>query len=678
MPVVAIDIGGTFTDLAAVDSATGELRFAKSLTTPRAFERGMADCLAQADIASDTIDMLRHGTTVVINALLERKGARTALITTRGFRDILEIGRGNRAEAFNLLYDRLPPFVDRVHRLEVDERMDARGNVLVPLDMSTLAGIVAKLQAEGIESIAVCLLHAWRNPAHEIEIGEYLREHTQCFVTCSHEISREFREFERTSTAVLNAYVGPTVGAYVDLLKNTLAGDGFGGPLYLMGSNGGVLTHEDARVRPLLLVESGPVGGAAGAAEIGSRIGEKNLVAFDMGGTTAKAVLIEDGEAAVSPLYWVAGYERGYPIQAAVLDIVEVGTGGGSIAALNNLGALEVGPRSAGALPGPSCYGLGGTEATVTDANLYLGRLDANRFLGGAMPLRMDLATTALQKLADACGQPIEHVTSGILRISTLKMATAVRKVTIERGFDPRDFAMVAFGGAGPLHAVEVAREIGIKRVLIPPHPGHFSAYGMLYADFRYDLLETVARPLEALDLPAMNASFERLEAEGAKKIGELGTTIEALRFVRYVEMRYQRQEYTVKVKLPGRCDDAGELRRLFEETYERRFGHASKEIGVDVVMLRVVVGGATPRPHDAPPSGAGVNSIAAQRRKVWFEATGVTPCDVWQREDLFAGQVVHGPAVIEETASTTVIGPGDVARIDDWGNIAINLGVSA
>ena len=496
MTIVAVDIGGTFTDLAALDPESGQLRFSKSLTTPSYFEQGALDCVRKADLDPQTIEVLRHGTTVVINALLERTGARTALITTAGFRDILEIGRGNRAEAFNLLYHRLPPIVPRIHRFEIAERMDARGNVLRPLDRAALPALVARLKAERIEAVAVCLLHAWRNPAHEIEIGDYLREHADCFVSCSHEISREFREYERTSTAVLNAYVGPNVASYLAGLGGMLNTERFRGKLYLMGSNGGVLTEDDTRVRPLLLVESGPVGGAAGAAEIGTRMGEKNLVAFDMGGTTAKAVLIEDGEAAVSPLYWVAGYERGYPVQAAVLDIVEVGTGGGSIAGVNELGALEVGPHSAGAVPGPACYGRGGTEATVTDANLYLGRLDSERFLGGSMKLRNDLAEQALIALSKRFDQPVIALASGILKISTLAMATTVRKVTIERGYDPRDFVLVAFGGAGPLHAADVAREIGMRRVLIPPKPGHFSAYGMLFADFRYDLTETVARSL--------------------------------------------------------------------------------------------------------------------------------------------------------------------------------------
>jgi N-methylhydantoinase A len=675
MTIVAVDIGGTFTDLAALDLETGQLRFAKSLTTPPNFEQGALDCITKSGIDASSMQVMRHGTTVVINALLERTGARTALVTTEGFRDVLEIGRGNRPESFNILYSRLPPFVPRIHRFEVSERLNAFGNVEKPLDRSALPALVERLKAEKIEAVAVCLLHAWRNPLHEVEIGEYLRQHTDCFVSCSHEISREFREFERTSTAVLNAYVGPSVGSYLNRLGGMLDQKKFGGRLYLMGSNGGVLTQEDTRSRPLLLVESGPVGGAAGAAEIGARIGEKNLVAFDMGGTTAKAVLIEEGEAAVSPLYWVAGYERGYPVQAAVLDIVEVGTGGGSIAGVNELGGLEVGPRSAGALPGPACYGRGGTEATVTDANLFLGRLDARTFLGGTMRLRADLGEEALSRLSKRLDQPVTSIASGILRISTLTMATTVRKVTIERGYDPRDFAMVAFGGAGPLHAVDVAREIGMKRVLIPPKPGHFSAYGMLFADFRYDFTKTVVRSLEALDLQEMSEQFVALETEGARSLSNIGAPIEGLRYIRYAEMRYQRQEYTIKVRLPVHCENRQELRRLFEEAYGRRYGHVSRDIGIDVIMLRLVVEGRTVRPHETVSAKSIASSLPAARRPVWFAETGMTPCDVWRRDNLSCGQTIVGPALIEEDASTTVICPGDVAEIDTWGNIAIALG---
>jgi N-methylhydantoinase A len=677
MSIVAIDIGGTFTDLAALDPATGALRFSKSLTTPPEFEQGALDCLKLAGIAASQIDILRHGTTVVINALLERKGARTALVTTEGFRDILEIGRGNRPEGFNLFYERLPPVVPRELRFDLPERMDARGNPLTPVDRDALARVAARIRESGVDAVAVCFLHAWRNPQHEIEVGEYLRAHTGCFVSCSHEISREFREYERTTTVALNAYVGPAVDSYLARFGGTLRKAGFTGRMYLMGSNGGVLTEADTHHRPLLLVESGPVGGVAGAAEIGAAAGLANLVAFDMGGTTAKAVLIENGEAAVSPLYWVGGYERGYPVQAAVLDIIEVGAGGGSIASISDLGALQVGPRSAGALPGPACYARGGTEPTVTDANLLLGRLDSERFLGGTMPLDRDRAAAAIAGLAANLDQPMLALAAGILRIATLNMATAVRKVTIERGYDPRDFAMVAFGGAGPLHAVDVAREIGMTRVIIPPQPGHFSAYGMLFADFRFDLTDTVAAQLQTLDLDDMDRRFVRMESEGRQQIERLGLSVKTIRFFRYAEMRYRRQEYTIKVRLPEgeAIGDRAELRRLFEDSYRKRYGHSSREMEIEVVTLRMVVDGQTVRPSLAATAGRFSQAAAPERREIWFDATGPTACNVWQRRSLPVGSRVEGPGVVEEEASTTVLTAGDTAEIDASGNIVITLG---
>jgi N-methylhydantoinase A len=680
MPIVAIDIGGTFTDLASLDPQTGALKFSKSLTTPPNFEQGARDCLELAGIAADTISVLRHGTTVVINALLERKGAATALVTTEGFRDILEIGRGNRPEGFNLFYERLPPVVPRELRFDLPERMDARGNVLKPVDYEALAAVAAKIRESGVDAVAVCFLHAWRDPRHEIEVGSYLREHTDCFVSCSHEISRELREFERTTTTALNAYVGPAVERYIARFDGKLRENGFTGRLYLMGSNGGVLTEEDTLHRPLLLVESGPVGGVAGAAEIGRRANLGNIVAFDMGGTTAKAVLIEDGEAAVSPLYWVGGYDRGYPVQAAVLDIVEVGFGGGSIASVSDLGSLQVGPRSAGAVPGPACYGRGGTEPTVTDANLMLGRLDAERFLGGNMRLDLGQAKSALESVSAAFGQSGATLAAGILQVATVNMANAVRKVTLERGFDPRDFAMVAFGGAGPLHAVAVAREIGMRTVVIPPQPGHFSAYGMLFADFRYDLTSMTIGQLETIDLDDVEARFAEMEKEGGSRVDKLGLPIESIGFTRYAEMRYRRQEYTIKVRLPddGKVPGKAALRQLFEDAYQRRYGHTTRNMDIEIVMLRIVVAGRTARPELGLRSRAAAADLTYDERPIWYSSTGTIAARVWQRGDLPAGTSLVGPGVVEEEASTTVLGPKDTAVIDEIGNIVITLGSEA
>jgi len=675
--VVGIDIGGTFTDLAAYDSASGRFFFEKTSTT-RAPDEGAVDCLnklGRAGFGVGSAGVLKHGTTVVINSILERRGARTALVTTDGFRDIIEIGRGNRPESFNLFFRRLAPLVPREFRFELRERMSAKGEILTPLDRDQLPGLVAELKAAGIEAVAICFLHSYRNPVHEREVAEYLSAHGSWFVTTSHELSREFREYERTSTAVTNAFVGPRTSSYVTRFRNGTAKAGFKGRLLLMGSNGGVLTVEDAIQRPILLIESGPVGGAAGAAELGKITNHPNLIAFDMGGTTAKTVILENGEAAVSPVHYAAGYNRGYPIQAAVLDIVEVGTGGGSIAAVNELGALMVGPRSAGAVPGPVCYGNGGTEPTITDANLVLGRLHPDRFLGGQIKLNAAAAERAIQALAQRLGEPLHRVAEGIINIATLTMASAVKMTTIERGHDPRDFAMVAYGGAGPLHAAAVARELGVKTVIIPRHPGHFCAYGMLYANLRYDLVQTSASLLPELDFAEAERQFHALEQQGRTTLGQVGVALDQVNISRYADMRYQGQEHTIKIRLPSAL--AGQtvemLHRLFEEGYRKRYGHTSENVAVNIVNLRVVVDGVAERPPIERVQGGGTPPHPTSR-KVNFDGIRFVPCNVWQRDELPPNYRIEGPAIIEEAASTTVLPPGTSASLDEFGNIIIEI----
>lgn len=675
--VVGIDIGGTFTDLAAYDPASGRFYFEKTSTTP-APDEGAVDCLNRAGVAGLDVagaDVLKHGCTVVINSLLERNGAKTALITTEGFRDILEIGRGNRPESFNLFFRRLAPLVPREFRFELTERTSSRGKVITALNADQLPPLVEKLKAAGIEAIAICFIHAYRNPAHERQVAEYLRGKGDWFVTTSHELTREFREYERTSTVVVNAFVGPTTSKYVTRFREGAERAGFKGRVLLMGSNGGVLTVEDAIQRPVLLIESGPVGGAAGAAELGRVTNNPNLIAFDMGGTTAKAVIVVNGEAQVTPVYYAAGYNRGYPVQAAVMDITEVGTGGGSIAAVNELGALTVGPRSAGAVPGPVCYGNGGTEPTISDANLVLGRLHPDHFLGGQMKLDAAAAERSIQELADRLGEPMLRVAEGILRIATLSMASAVKMTTIERGHDPLDFTMVAYGGAGPLHAAAVARELGVKTVIVPPHPGHFCAYGMLYANLRYDFVQMFTTSLPALDLVEAERHYEALEKEGRTALEQVGVILEQINVSRYADMRYLGQEHTIKIRIPN--DLKGQttqmLHRLFEEGYAKRYGHTSENVPVDIVNLRVVVDGVAERPRvELIPDRRALPKPVS--RQVNFDGISFIPCNIWQREDLPADYRIDGPAIVEEAASTTVLPPGTSAALDKFGNIIIDI----
>ncbi len=675
--VVGIDIGGTFTDLAAFDPVSKRFFFEKTSSTT-APDEGAVDCLKRlggAGFKVENAEILKHGCTVVINSILERRGAKTALVTTDGFRDILEIGRGNRPESFNLFFRRLAPLVPREFRYELKERISAKGEITTPLDQTQLAGLAASLKSAGIEAIAICFLHSYRNPVHEMAVAQFLKAQGNWFVTTSHELSREFREYERTSTAVVNAFVGPRTSTYVNRFRAGASKAGFSGRVLLMGSNGGVLTVEDAIQRPVLLIESGPVGGAAGAAELGRVTNNPNLIAFDMGGTTAKAVLLENGEAAVTPVYYAAGYNRGYPVQAAVLDIVEVGTGGGSIASINEFGALTVGPRSAGATPGPVCYGNGGTEPTITDANLVLGRLHPDHFLGGQIKLDAAAAERAIAALALSLGEPIYRVAEGIINLATLTMASAVKITTIERGHDPLDFTMVAYGGAGPLHAAAVAKELGVKTVIIPPHPGHFCAYGMLYANLRYDFVKMFSTPLLELDFAAAERDYQALEDEGKATLSEVGVVLDKINISRFADMRYLGQEHTIKIRLPSsmKTQTAQGLHQLFEDGYAKRYGHISENVPVNIVNLRVVVDGVAERPpiekierNDNPPHPVS--------RKVNFDGVNFISCDVWQRSELSPGYRIEGPGIIEEAASTTVLPPGTAATLDEFGNIIIDI----
>ncbi len=494
---IAVDIGGTFTDLVAVDDQ-GKVSRSKSLTTPDDLARGIQDCLRGAKIDVAGAEFFVHGSTVTINAVLERKGARTGLITTEGFRDVYEIGRGNRPEGYNLFFKRPVPLVPRDLRLEVDERLYATGEVLKPLDEASAARTIAALKSAGVESVAVCLLHAYANASHEERLGVLLREQfPQAYASLSHEILREFREYERTSTTVLNAYVGPLVNRYLVSLEKMLADSGFDGTFRVMQSNGGVMSAQTAKKMPVTMMESGPVAGVIAAARLGESLDCRHIISFDMGGTTAKSSLIKDFHPEVTSSYYVGGYVSGQPMMLPVVDIVEVGNGGGSIAWIDPAGGLKVGPQSAGAAPGPACYGKGGVEPTVTDANLIAGRIDPEYFLGSGVRLQRDKAAQAVgDKIAKPLGLSVEEAALGILTIANFNMSLSVRAVSVEKGYDPRDCVLVPSGGGGALHAIAIARELAVPRVIIPPMPAHFSALGMLLADLKHDYVQTYVREL--------------------------------------------------------------------------------------------------------------------------------------------------------------------------------------
>ncbi len=683
--IVAADIGGTFTDVAVYDGQAERLVYAKHSTTYDDLTRGVADSLKRTNVALSEAKLFKHGTTLVINTLIQRNGADVALVVTRGFRDVIEIGRGNKADPFDLRYRRDPPLIPRDRRFEISERMSASGEVVTAPDraeVETLAARIATIQAH---AVAISFLNAYANPASERLVAEWLRELLpDLYLTCGSDVSREWYEYERTATVAANAFVGPQVTSYVDRLDQTLRGDGFSGEFFLMGSNGGVLSIDRATRQPVLLIESGPVGGCIGAVAYAEHLGLDRVIAFDMGGTTAKSALVVAGRFDVKSEYHVGGYEQGFPIRAPVVDIVEVGAGGGSIAWLDEQERLHVGPRSAGSEPGPVAYSLGGTEPTVTDANVVLGRLDPQAFLGGDLSLDADAARRAiLGRVAEPLGYPDEPglfvVAEGIVAIAIVTMAASIKKITVERGIDPREFALFAYGGGGPLHASALARELQIPLVVVPPQPGNFSAIGMLLADIRLDDAETFLRPLGEQAISDMEALYAHLETTIVERLArETGDS--PIVFERAAEMRYRGQAHSVKTPvLAGQtADDIG---RVYEGVYRGRYGHADSEVPVEFVTLQITARAATPRPDlemIGDSEGTAASAAIAAPRPVYFkEPDAALSTAVFRRSRLPVGFDSEGPAIIEEYSSTTLIGPNDRFEIGSLGEIRIHVGLS-
>jgi N-methylhydantoinase A len=675
---IAVDIGGTFTDLVAVDDQ-GKLYRSKALTTPDNLARGIQDCLrgARIDVAQATFFV--HGSTVTINAVLERKGARTGLITTQGFRDVYEIGRGNRPEGYNLFFKRPVPLVSRDLRLEVDERLYATGEVLRPLDDRSAAEAIGTLKKAGVESVAVCLLHAYANPVHEVSLGQHLhRLFPEAYLSLSHEILREFREYERTSTTVLNSYVGPIVSRYLVSLERMLGEGGFRGTFRVMQSNGGLMSAETAKKMPVTMMESGPVAGVIAAASLGAALDCRHIISFDMGGTTAKASLIKDFHPEVTSHYYVGGYVSGHPMMLPVVDIVEVGNGGGSIAWIDPAGGLKVGPQSAGALPGPACYGQGGAEPTVTDANLIVGRIDPEYFLGSGMRLQRDQAAAAIMaKVAKPLAMSLEEAALGILTIANFNMSLAVRAVSVEKGYDPRDCVLVPSGGGGALHAMAIARELAVPRVIIPPMPAHFSAVGMLLADLKHDYVQTFVRELSETGGGQIADAFAGLEKSATDTLREERAGPEQILLRRFLDMRYRGQEYTLAVPLTEdlrAISDFNAIRSRFDQLHQEHYGHSAPKEPVMMVNLRLSALGrfdnrlplvAVARDGDGGERG---------KRPVIFVDRPIQ-CPVFLRSGFKAGDRVDGPAVIEELGATILLYPGDRMEVNEFGHLVIDIG---
>jgi len=668
---VSIDIGGTFTDLVVYDEEEKQAFTGKVLSTPDDPAQGVITGLTSAMDDPGQISFLVHGTTVGLNSFLERRGERVLLITTEGFRDIYAIARGDRKKLFALKYRKPEPLVPLWDIHTVRERTLYDGTVEEPLREEDFSPILEKIQAERIGAVAVCFLHAYVNPEHEVRAREILQTSVPGLsVSLSHEVAREWREYERSSSAVLNAYIAPTVERYLRSLEGQLEDRAVEARLHVMQSNGGVMTADAARDLPIQTLLSGPVGGTIGGGALSEALGRPNLLCVDMGGTSFDASLVVEGQPSVSTEIEL----EGLPILMSLVDIHTVGAGGGSLAYLE-AGALRVGPKSAGADPGPACYGRGGTQPTVTDANLFLGRMDPEYFLGGEMTLDVGAAEEAIRSVAEKLDLSTEELAEGILAIINAKMAEAMRTITVEQGIDPREYSLVAFGGAGPMHAVALAEELEIGEVIVPPAPGTFSAWGMLQTDIRHDVTQTFYRPMDASVAGDLESVYSELEGQARQVLREEDVPEERMELMRTADMRYVGQEYFVNVEIPenGKVtgDALGALDERFHAAYKTRYGHSTPGAPVEFVNLRVAALGELERETVGFRTGKGEALPEHELREVVFERKRL-PAKIFRRDELPSGTSASGPLVMEEDTATTVVPPGWEIRVDDLGNVIV------
>lgn len=668
---VSADIGGTFTDVVFQDAETGACGATKVLSTPENPALAVLSGIEQAVGPDSSIDFFVHGTTVGLNALLTRQGAKVALVTNENFRDIYTIQGNDRGEIFSIQWNKPAPLTPVEHSYTVAGRMAATGEEDTPLRLEDLDRLVEAVAREGYEAIAVALLFSFKNPAHELAVAEYLNSRLPDIpIGLSHQISPEWREFERTSTTVMDAYLAPVVRKYLDTLVNSLSDRLPGGGLHVMESNGGVMSAASASETPLQTLLSGPVGGATGGRALAAATGRPNLICVDMGGTSFDASLIIDGQPSASNETKL----EGLPVQMSVVDIHVIGAGGGSIA-WEESGAMRVGPQSAGSRPGPVCYGHGGTEPTVSDANLVLGRLDGANFAGGSMALDQDAAQTALGQMGQGFGMSSEAMAQGVVDIVNAKMADAIRTITVQRGIDPRDFSLVAFGGAGPAQAAALAEELRISEVIIPVHPGAFSAWGMLQTDVRHDFKDTLYSFWDLMDPGTLNAAFEGLEAKGRDYLIAEGIAPEHVSYERAIDFRYYGQEYVLTIPVPNGPIDMDNVRASFDAAYERQYGHNSPENRVEMANIRLAALGHLPRPENAPPAPEAPNPT--RTRDVYFDGHAQTT-QVVDRNSIAMGDTLDGPAIIEENTATTLLPPGWRAQLITGGHLTLTKGDAA
>ena len=682
---VGVDIGGTFTDVALVDEESGRIGIAKVPTTPRDFGQGVVSGLSIAlqehGINPADVSLLSHATTVVTNAVLEGKGAKAMLISTKGFRDVLELRRSSRASLYDMFQDAPSLLIPRYCRLEVDERIDAAGEVVTPLAIGDIDGVITFAKENAIEAIAVSLMFSFLNDEHERVIGKKLRAALPDIpVFLSSEVLPEIREFERASTTAVCAYVGPILESYLRRLEGATKEMGLPG-LYVMGSSGGVFDVTEGLKMPAMAIESGPAAGVIAAALIGRQLDKPNLLSFDMGGTTAKASLIKDGVVETTSEYEVGGDGNanrwmngtGHPIRVPVIDLAEVSAGGGSIAWIDPGGALKVGPQSAGAEPGPVCYDAGGTRPTVTDCNLALGYLDQNALLAGRLTIRSDKAMAAIEEhLASPLGISIDDAAAGVLAVVNAAMAEALRIVSVERGHDARDFSLVAFGGAGPMHAAELANELGISEVIIPPIPGGFSALGLVATDLKRDYVKTLFIPLDQADTQAIDAAFGEMEAAARQMLEDAKIPQQDWLLERSADLRYGRQAYELTVPAqsgPVTQQTLDELARLFHEKHRLTYGHDNPGEAIQLVNLRLTAIGRFEKLDLSHQVGGGDGALKGSR-SVWFAQGGRCDCAIYDSAKLGPDTDIAGPAVIEAVDTTIVIPPGWSARLNNSGHI--------
>jgi len=663
--IIGIDVGGTFTDLLAFDTGTDRLLSAKVPSLPGAQWQGVLDALTELEIPFEDIRAFVHGTTIATNALLERKGARTGLVTTKGFRDVVEIGKGRRLTGglFDTTWQRPPPLVPRDRRLEIHERTAADGSVLVEVAPDAIEELAGSLEQFGVEAVAVAFLNSYVNPGNERAVASALRARlTNVAITQSAELIPERGEFERTSTAVLNAYLAPVVQRYLRTLASVLAERGIRAPVNIMGSNGGAMTLDIAAERCVATFLSGPVGGVGGAIRISEQAGVRDIITFDMGGTSTDVALVNE----LMPRMSHDNQIDAYPLRFPQLDIHTIGAGGGSIVWIGPDQTLRIGPQSAGAVPGPACYGRGGTEPTISDANLLLGRLSPDRALAGGLKLDIAAARAAFATLAEAAGtDDLAALANASIAVAVAKMAGAVREVSVHRGFDPRDFALVAFGGAGPMHGFLVAEELGMTRVVVPRFPGHLSALGQMVADARRDFVKAWGGRLSALSLENMRANADALRHEGTTQLGADGIPTSRHRHEFSVDMRYAGQSFTLPIPWRPDAPDFTALRERFDAAHEETFGYADRTNEAEIVNIRLVSIGEVDKPalSFAP---ATREASAPHLRSVWFG--GWTDTAIHDRADLPSGMTFAAPAIVEEAGGTTIVPPGWTVHVHESG----------